>query len=227
MQIPSQGSRHRLPDAPFYANFYKEFYSRFEGFDDLPDWYLEEKSAIAKDILAKLRGAKRLLSIGCGNGLIEKYIVERSDVRIDAMEVSLDSARWLEGVENITLYEGVFPQGISNPGSYDLVYGSNVDYLFDNKGYVEFLRTVYDAGVTRFLLHQMIVDPSDLQVPLQKKAKQSVGRVLTRLGLYEKGRLWGYRRTIEEHLECFKHAGFSNMQWGCVDGSHWMMCGGV
>ena len=62
-----------IADEKFYEKFYERFYEKFKSFDDLPKSWVSNKLNVAKDLLEFSKNYDEVLSIGCGNGIIEDY----------------------------------------------------------------------------------------------------------------------------------------------------------
>ncbi|MGG7048309.1 MULTISPECIES: hypothetical protein [unclassified Campylobacter] len=84
----------KIADTKFYEEFYKKFYDKFSSYDDLPEHYKECKINIAKDIINFSKDYDKVLSIGCGNGIIEDFLINSGKKCVTAIEPS-DNSRWL------------------------------------------------------------------------------------------------------------------------------------
>ena len=105
----------------------EKFYEKFKSFDDLPKNWVSNKLNVAKDLLEFSKDYDEVLSIGCGNGIIEDYISNNSDKFILAIEPS-NNSRWIENRKNIKFISGLFPKSIKNEKKYQFGYCSSIDY---------------------------------------------------------------------------------------------------
>ena len=64
-------SEKNIAGVGFYTAFYREFYKRFESYDDLPEYWIKLKDEIIDHLSGLVRDDQQILSIGCGNGYIE------------------------------------------------------------------------------------------------------------------------------------------------------------
>ena len=103
---------HSIADEEFYKKFYQKFYQKYQSFDDLPNKYKINKIATAIDILGFSEKYQSIMSIGCGNGIIEDHILKNSNKYIVAIEPS-NNTRWLSDSKNFRLIQGFFPEILS------------------------------------------------------------------------------------------------------------------
>ena len=198
--------------------FYEKFYEKFKSFDDLPKNWVSNKLNVAKDLLEFSKDYDEVLSIGCGNGIIEDYISNNSDKFILAIEPS-NNSRWIENRKNIKFISGLFPKSIKNEKKYQFGYCSSIDYVFNDEQYGDFFKIVFDYEFDEFYLTEIFV-PND---SIKGYIKLFIKQVLSVLGIYNKGQFWGYLRTIDEHLSFLKGAGFKKIEHGQhKHGSYWI-----
>ena len=151
-----------IADEAFYKKFYEKFYEKYQSFDDLPDIYINNKISIAQDILGFSEKYKSIMSIGCGNGIIENYIVNNSSKYILAIEPS-DNTRWLSNTKNLKLIQGFFQEILNGEPKYEFGYGSSIDYVFNDQEYVDFLQQIYSYNFKEFYLTEIIVPPTGVR----------------------------------------------------------------
>jgi len=219
--LPIFISNKDIANVDFYTCFYKEFYKRYKGYDELPKYWTQLKDEIVEH-LSILSKDKKILSIGCGNGYVESKLLEQdAPSSIVAIEPGNISSKWINQ-KKISLFNGLFPQAIEGrykASDFDLIYASGIDYVFNDKQYVDFLKSVTDFGVDEFLLTEIFV-PSNRFLSIAKYFIESFFEIL---GLYDRGQFWGYMRSIDEHKDFLTKAGFNNFKVGSYEhGGRWI-----
>lgn len=68
---------NRLADEEFYDKFYKEFFNKFNSYDDLPSRWKQDKKVLADFIFEQIKEKQKVLSIGCGSGFIETELSKK------------------------------------------------------------------------------------------------------------------------------------------------------
>lgn len=206
-----------IADEEFYKKFYKKFYETFNNYDELPTEYKDKKINIAKDILLFANDYDELLSIGCGNGIVENFIVKNSDKKVVALEPSENSI-WLNG-GGCEVLTGFFPDVIKNRPKYKFGYCGTIDYVFDDTQYANFLKSIYDYKFDEFCLVEVITPKEGFCI----KIKDFFKDILSNFGLYNRGQFWGYLRNIDEHVCFLDKAGFKYIEYGKhKHGSYWI-----
>jgi len=200
----------------------EKFYEKFKSYDDLPQKYTKNKIGIANDLIGFSKSYNKIMSIGCGNGIIEDYIVKNSGISILAIEPS-NNSRWLKNKNNIRFISGFFPNCIATDEKYEFGYCSSIDYVFNDSEYIKFLKTIYDYKFKEFFLTEVIV-PSNC---FKSNIKYFLKSLLYKMGIYKhKGQFWGYLRTVDEHIEFLKNVGFKNIEYGQHNhGTYWIKVG--
>lgn len=206
-------------DESFYDLFYQEFYKKFHSYDELPETWRQHKSILAAFIYSHLESKHNTLSIGCGNGYIENELSKMNSYgSITALEPSKTASLWLKSNSNITLINGYFPEALTQNEQFEFAYMSYTDYIFDDYAYITLLTTIKTYPIDEFLL----VGASTYAPSLKFCFKHAFKSVLMKLG-FLKRQLWGYQRTMKEHLDIFKKAGYQNLQSGqLADGTYWI-----
>lgn len=214
-------STSRIADEAFYSAFYKAFYERYGSWDDLPESYRRNKYGVADAIIEQAGADRRVLSIGCGNGIVEHRIATTSNIEVTAMEPAGVACRWLQDTPGVEVIAGFFPEALPGDAHFDFAYGTAIDYVFDDEAYVRFLKSIVDRGIGTFVMHQVTeYDPS----ARWNRCKFLVKRMLAYAGLYDIGQFWGYMRTMDEQAQRFREAGFSHVTTGRLDrGAGWIM----
>lgn len=194
----------------FYQKFYKEFYKKFLSYDDLPSSYRKDKYLVSMYIQELIEDKKNILSIGCGNGIIEDNLSKnlRKDQKLIAMEPSSFNSQWLKSNERIHLINGHFPSALNIKEKIDFAYVNTVEYAFNDEEYLNFLKSIYDYGIEEVLLGSLIIVKDE---KMKFSLKNYFRKKLFKIGFYEKKQLWGYFRTLDEHLNIIMEAGFTKI----------------
>jgi len=214
-------SSDKLADVIFYEKFYEKFYNRYNSYEDLPKDWLLIKNEIADHISTCIDDEGSILSIGCGIGYIEKQLSKNySSINIVAIDPGGCSSKWVKG--NVKLLNGFFPNvlsGIYSSNDFNFVYASSIDYVFDDKSYINFFSSLIKFGFNDFLLTEIFVPNNNISLLF----KEGLKRILSKLHLYDIGQFWGYLRSDKEHLRLLKKAGFTNFEKGRYNhGAHWI-----
>lgn len=206
-------------DEAFYDLFYEQFFKKFNSYDELPLEWKAHKSSLANFIFSHVQYKKATLSIGCGNGYIENELSKmKFSGTLTAIEPSITASRWLKDNEKITLIHGYFPDALKTHTSFDFAYMSYIEYVFQDEAYVNILKEIKAYPIHEFLLVGASTYPSTVSFLV----KHILKTVLIRLGVI-KGQLWGYQRSLEEHLSIFQQAGYENVEHGKLsDGTLWI-----
>ncbi len=210
----------RVADKSFYDKFYDEFYKRYKSYKELPEVWRNSKKAVADLILGQTFPDEKILSIGCGSGYVE-YLLRKEGRNITAIEPSLEATRFLEQFSVVKIYPGYFPDCLDKTNSFDLAYMNATEYIFDEKGLLKLLTDIKNYNAKTFLLVSASVYNNGF-FPLQR-IKATAKLLLSFVGLYELGQLWGYMRTPEEFIKAFRKAGFKDVEDGYLqNGQYWI-----
>ena len=204
-------STSEVPEKDFYDKFYERFFKKYRNFDGLDTSWVAYKMQIARRINAILKTKTNVLSIGSGIGIVEDLLTNlNSNVKIMSIEPSENASRWVRDNPNICIVDGYFPECIDKGLNFELVYANNIDYVFDDEEYKDFLKSVVDYGVSEFLI--ITSANYNLKVALKLFIKEILGV----LGIIEKladGQFWGYLRSKSEHKKALKHVGFREIKF--------------
>lgn len=204
----SQCDSEKIAGKDFYDKFYKNFFKKFKSYDDLDEHWVTYKNQIAAILLKEIKNKKDILSIGCGIGIVEKYLIEHnSKINLTAVEPSLNVSRWIKNVERIKIKDGYFPDILDIKKKFDIAYANGIDYVFDDVEYYNFLKSVVDFGIKELL----IVSASYYTPSFKIYSKEIIKNILIKIKLYRGRQFWGYNRSIEEQFGAIKEAGFKNI----------------
>ncbi len=217
----TQISDTKIAGSEFYEAFYVEFYKKYHSCDELSEVWKNCKLNIARHIDDITKDKRNICSIGCGLGVIEKYLAEQlnNQRNILAIEPSATNTKWLKNVKGIDVRNGFFPDAIqNNECDIDFTYASTIDYVFNDTQYLDFLKSVKIFGIKDFLLTELFM-PGPMW-------KYYLKECLALIGLRKRGQFWGYFRTIDEHIGFLSRAGFNTFETGKYEhGSYWIRAG--
>lgn len=201
----------KLPSKFFYSKFYEKLFVKYKGFEELDEVWTEYKTKVAKKINSYLKSDRDILSIGSGIGVVEDTLTKLNpDLRITAIEPSENASLWIRDNPNISVVDGYFPECLGRNCQFDFVYANNIDYVFDDREYEAFLRSVVDYGLSEILI--ITTANYNTWTCLKLVVRQIIGA----MGLISKpdhGQFWGYLRTKQEHRKALLKVGFVNVNF--------------
>jgi SAM-dependent methyltransferase len=220
-QLDVSISEKNIAGVDFYTAFYREFYKRFGGYDDLPSHWIKLKDEIIDHLSGLLQDGQQILSIGCGTGYVEYKLSQLRSLNIVAIDPGVGSV-WIDK-DKINFFKGLFPEIIENKyqcDDFDLIFASGIDYVFNDEQYLRFLKSIVDFGAEEFFLTEIFIPNNDKLDSI----KSTIKNVLSFFGMYSKGQFWGYLRNIKEHKALLTKAGFNSFTVGKYNhGGYWIM----
>lgn len=203
----------RLAGPDFYQKFYAEFFKRFRSPSDLNQHWIDSKKTLIKRLLAELpiKKTERILSIGCGTGIMEMELIRQGFSNVEVTEISNEPLEWLrKTLPPDRIHVGIFPEAISDGKKYDWILLSAIDYFFDEKALPRFL-----AEVGKFLAKNgrgtLVCTPDNHQsvTPIDKLKHFVRDRFpqLQTIGLLKPAQLWGFTRSRQEYRDALTQAG--------------------
>ena len=219
--LPIELSSEKLANGDFYETFYKKFFSEVRSFQEIKDLeYIPRKQPILEHLTKLTTGKTNILSIGCGLGYLESELSKRHrSIRITGIEPGFRSAFLRD--TNVKVLKGYFPDILNDDSEeFDFVYAIGIDYAFTDAEYMQFLKSIINYGFSEIFI-------ADVYLPetgLGSKVKALIKEILIKIKIYNPGQFWGYLRTLEEHKEIIKKAGFSEFEYGNYPHSHWIKC---
>lgn len=208
--------------ADFYGAFYKAFFERYQSPDQLdPEWLHVKQQTL--DFVAShpaMTKDRRILSLGCGLGLIEQKLLDAGFDHIEINEVSAEPLRWSRPrFDADKVHVGFFPQCVPADRTYDVILLIGVDGVFDQPGLIAFLtaahRRLRPGG--QAILVSWTRQPSRTALQsMVEGAKDAVKLVLDRIGLRPLGQFWGYLREGSEIRAAVQAAGFADLRDGLL-----------
>lgn len=194
-QLRFKTSSRFLANKYFYSLFYKSLFKKYKNLFQLPNVWLKHKLNVAKFVqrFCKKEFKKRkikILSIGCGLGLIENYL-HKEGFKITATENQKISTKFLNKKINFIKTDNLKN---FNKKKFDAVLVCGIDYVFNNEEYRNFLIEIEKMNF-KYLIITDIIIRSKLSVYLNY-----LKSVIKYLYL---GQFWGWIRNENEHIEIF------------------------
>ena len=221
-------SATRRADSTFYDAFYEKFFARYRHWDELGAGWLRGKKAVATMIrgltLEDGRAPRAVLSVGCGNGCIEHFLLEADpSVALDVVDVSEQALRWIRReLDPQHLFVGTFPECLPPDRTYDLIFVNAFDYSLTPKEFVAFIRDarsrLTDGG--GLLVVSASLEPSrDVLRRVARYARAALVRIIDTCGMNRAWQFWGWYRSEADYLASMRAGGFSALRCGVVPGS--------
>lgn len=215
-------SKSHLPDSSFYASFYENFHRKYRGVDDLDQSWVSLKRQAAGLITnnPKIKKSDRILSIGCGLGLIERVLFQEGFLNVEITEVSEAPLRWvLPLLPSENVHVGFFPDCIPHNDKYDFVLLASVEYFLDDVEFSSLLRSVHNRLLPggMCLLISWSFDTMCLSQRLTAGIKNLVRLMIDKAGIKPRGQFWGYIRRPEEFHRAMAAAGFKHFRDATLD----------
>lgn len=207
-------SRENIAGEEFYESFYKEFFDRYESFDQIDaDW--RESKKIIGDFLASHIESGKVLSVGAGLGFIESYIHKKFGERIEihVSDFSNVSNRWLR---QILPKERIHGQDVG--GDFDLIYVCIVDYALTDYEFVRMLTELsqaLNAGGQLIILTEILNE--GFWTSSLYRIKNFVKHFLEVLRVKKRSQFWGYLRTESDFRFMFQDADMYIHDLGFLD----------
>lgn len=216
----SDRDKSKLPGKEFYHEFYKEFYRRHQTWEDLdPDW-VDHKMNTARFLEGRLPDNGKTLSIGCGLGIVEKFLLEAGAKNLEIQEISGEPLNWIRSLLlEKDVHVGFFPDCLTSSDVYDFIFLSGVDACFSPDEWVEFLKEIRMklSGKGKCLVITPTYQDTGLfSSETSLRIKSIIKTILSCLGIYDRGQLMGWRRTKVEFREAMISAGFKNLTDGVL-----------
>jgi len=212
-----------LANSTFYQSFYKVFFDQYKNLDQLSLSWRQEKRETGDFILKHCDLKSRVLSIGCGLGMIEYHLKEKipqADFFIN--EVTGTAWRWIEQkFDNDHRLLGFIPECLPSELKFDLVYMVAVDYAIDDNSLVQLMsaiKPVLNSG-GKFLMISVSLDVipvtiADKVILGMKVVKRTLIKMFSKSKTKNTEQFWGWMRTREEYNLSMKEAGFQNIEDG-------------
>jgi acetyltransferase-like isoleucine patch superfamily enzyme len=215
-------SASAIADATFYGRFYKKFYEKYTNWDDLNRTWVADKLSLADYLIntGYFHKGSRILSVGCGTGIIEKKLIDEGYNNVEITEVSQEPLAWIRKyLPDSRIHVGVFPDCLPANRYYDFIYLSSIDYCFTTTDLIVFLKSVKErllAGGKCLLLSTSYDYKPRLFTVLLRHLKDMGKVFFEKTGLRSRGQFWGYVRSDSEFRTIMQRSGFAQISDGLV-----------
>jgi SAM-dependent methyltransferase len=220
-------SASHLPDSSFYNRFYELLHQKYQGVDDLNQSWVSLKRQVAGLIInnPKIQQGDRILSIGCGLGVIEMVLLQEGFLNVEITEVSEAPLRWIQQLlPSKNVHVGFFPDCVPHDEKFDLVLLASVEYFLDNVELLSLLRSVHNRllpGGT-CLLVSWSLDIVRLPQRLILRVKELIRCLIDKEAGKNCGQFIGYFRRPVEFRRAMRAAGYVHYRDGMLDTeTHW------
>ncbi len=221
----------KIADSHFYSAFYQKFFCRYKSYEDLDSSWINHKHEIANFISNKISKGEKVLSIGCGLGIIETNIKKNCACDLEITETSTSPLQWVFEKNDIIplkkIHVGFFPECLPPTSKFDLIYLSAVDYCFDTQEWMSFLSLIK----TRLLPNgRCLVISASFEKKMNffdyllTKTKLGLKKLLVFLRRYNQGQFWGFLRSHQDYKDSFLSNNFKSIQHGFIEstGDYWI-----
>ena len=211
-----------LADSQFYEAFYKAFFEKYSTMDDLDPKWVSLKIRTITHLETRIFASKqsRILSVGCGLGVMEMALVERGYSNVEVTETSNDALRWIrQRLAPDRIHLGTLAQCVPSMQHYDTILLSSVDYFLDAEQIRELLQRVYRRlcpGGNCTMISWSLESGNRVQ-QIVRDVRDAALAVLDRARIRRRGQMWGYLRTKKEYRAAFEDAGFSGLTDEMID----------
>ncbi len=220
-------SATNLPDSSFYTRFYELLHHKCRSIDDLDQSWVRLKRQVAGLIInnPEFKKSDRILSVGCGLGLIEMVLLQEGFCNVEITEVSETPLKWVRPLLPVkNVHVGFFPDCIPHNEKYDLVLLISVEYFLNKKELLNLLRSVHDRLMPggACLLVSWSFDIVSFPDRLLLKIKDYVRQWIYMKKEHHKVQFIGYLRLPSEFRRAMRAAGYVNCRDGMLDKeTHW------
>jgi SAM-dependent methyltransferase len=210
-----------LPDAAFYAAFYKTFFRKYRSFSEMPAAWTAQKELWAAHVLSCLPAsvAPRVLSVGCGLGCVESVMLaKRADISLHCTEITDIPLRWLRPLlPEGHCHVGYVPDCLPPALTFDVIYCGSIEYAMPDAVWLHLLQALRarlaEGGEIVILSTTLLPEPPESLSGRARRCRQLLRALGHNLGL-KAAQLWGWRRTLEENTALCRAAGLSTIRHG-------------
>jgi hypothetical protein len=222
-------SSTNLAAPEFYQAFYEAFFRRYQNWGQLSEDWRGRKERCAELIVTRSRAGSKILSVGCGLGVMEHYLhAENPQLDLFIHEVAPAAWRWVGAdFPDERKFLGTIPDCLPKDMRFDLVYLAAVDYALDDDALIGLLAAIKPfligggAGAGCLLISASFQDTpatlKDKAVSLVRGLATALSAVLDSCGLRSRGQFWGWSRTRDDYRSLLRRAGYGDIEDGFID----------
>ena len=220
-------SMQKLADSDFYSLFYSAFFKKYKTVNDLAPEWINLKESAAAFIGTKINKQQSVLSIGCGLGIIELYLLRKGYSNLDITEVSATPLAWLKPLlPEEQVFIGHFPRCLPQGKKYDVILLASIEYFFKQKEMLYMLEEckalLKENGRCILLSWSFDFVKKSLKYRIIYALKCLLKATVCRFSRRAPFQFWGYIRERSEFLALFRKAGFNQVQDGMLtDNPRW------
>lgn len=225
----------KLAGADFYKKFYKEFFNKYKSIEELDSNWLKLKKDISVLIMKNTNPKNKVLSVGCGLGVIEKEMQKNDYHNIFLTEVSDLSLKWVSDSFKGKIFIGEFPGCIPDNMVFDTILLVGIEYFFNNKEFQNFLTDVKkllnENGKCIFISCSFYGENllSFIKSFINNQ-RNYLSELVSKPAGFKKKQFWGYMRTPKELKKIFYNAGMKIMTDGICKSypkwkTYWLVAG--
>jgi len=215
-------SLFKLANLDFYNKFYKEFFFRYNSFEDLSLEWKKNKLQVTKILEKTLPKNINVLSYGCGIGFIEKHLVEnRRDLNLNCFDFSDVASTWLRR-DFKHIY---FTADHEKLKKYDFIFMVGLLYAMNDLEIIHLLKKIMpllkDKGkiLTIDTSSEESENGIEIQNPLLSNFIKNIKNLIRPLYYFffkkKEMQFWGYERNKESYDSIFEKAGLTNYRSFC------------
>jgi len=190
------------------SDHYEKFYNEGNNeFSDNKQW-LDSKLSVAEDLVEILKPYKKILSLGCGRGVIEKSIIKKldKDSSIHGIDPYIDVSSEFElgnlKIQKASVFDYQLPE-------YDIAYLNTVDYCLDDLEYSKICTRLFQLTKNGIIISQLM--PPNINYLFSLKYR--IGSFIKSLPISPYV-FWGWHRSIDEHMNLLNNCGYTRFTFG-------------
>ena len=213
-------SSTELAGEEFYNAFYRAFFERYRGYQDLDQKWRGDKDVIANWIARQLPSNACVLSVGCGLGYVEQKLWNEHGDRIEihVTDYANDAMRWLrEVIPENRIHDAADTAGGLGELEFDLIYLSAIDYALTDHELIHLLVQLKERLKINGRLVIVSASYLDQSFSFSRIIKDIVKIILDISGLRSRGQFWGWMRSRTEYQNLMNLSGFNVVDDGYIN----------
>jgi len=204
----------KIADSNFYNDFYTDLFKKYADFQSLPNQWKKQKEMIAKFLITKFGNNQSVLSIGCGLGYIESYIVMNSNTNLFVHDFSSSLIKWLSNIiPNSNRIIGDLSTALNNR-NYGYIFMSAFDYALTDEELIDTLKALNKKKCEIIIISASFEEE---KISLKDKFKKHLKRILINMRIFNPGQFWGWTRTEQEYKKLLTDSGYKIKESGFID----------